>query len=967
MIVFNSLELIKNHLMARARLDIVIPAMKLQSLRNSVLLVALALAGQHSSAAVLQANRGKDWYQAGVPGGIPNVTTIYTSFSPGASASQINTALANCPSNQVVFLNAGTYDMGGSRISIRKDGVVLRGATNAQGFATTILNNTDIQMSRGQWPSANWGSLSSKGIVSGLTEGSTAITLDSTPGVDFKVGDVFMIDQLDDGVNVTTSSVTWAHRPNRSYCFVALCTGISGNTVSFQPPLLGEYWSTARTPQAFGWSSTFGPTLKNAGLENVDVNPNGNNYNMMMGPAWACWARNVRTTGWPSSGGSAGFRMTYSAQCSLEWSIFHDLGVVTSSSYAVYPVVVTGCAVEGNIFTNLALAMPCISAVGCSFSYNYGTGPYAYSPSSWFAEYLFPHGGHTHDTLYEGNCVEGPIYMDSVFGGNNSRIAIVRNRISGYAPGKSGNCTPITLEGNMDNFSILGNVLGDTRYHTSYGQMVGIATGCIGTLKLGNYNTVNGGVNVAEVLPIGDTIAASYRYASKPSWFGNLPWPSFALASSSTTLLAATNHPAGYRSIMGKNPPGGPVNNPPLVSASVSTNSGRAPLTVNFFSTGSSDPEGAALTYSWNFGDGTAASTAANPSHTYSTSGTFTARLTVSDGVNTSVSSDIPITVTAAGSNYPPTVTISSSVTAGAVPLAVIFSSTASDPEGSPLSYAWNFGDGTSSTAANPSHTFQAAGSYPVILTVSDGTNSVASSPLTIAVAAAGSGLQAAYSFEEGAGATVGDVSGKGNVGTATGVSWTTSGRYGKAIGLGSGALVTVSNSPSLSLSTAMTLEVWVYPTNLTAEWRNLIMKPNGSPSDANPSYVLSGTSPATVPTAFISPASANLQAPAPLPLNTWSHIAVTYDGTKMSYYLNGVLSASSSISGAITASSDALTIGGNVYSGQNWKGFIDEVRIYNRALSAAEIVADMNTPLVGTNPPPSAPAAPQGLRVISP
>ena len=67
---------------------------------------------------------------------------------------------------------------------------------------------------------------------------------------------------------------------------------------------------------------------------------------------------------------------------------------------------------------------------------------------------------------------------------------------------------------------------------------------------------------------------------------------------------------------------------------------GPTPLTVNFSSAGSSDPEGQPLTYSWNFGDGTT-STQANPSHTYTVAGPYQARLTVSDGVNSTLSTPI--------------------------------------------------------------------------------------------------------------------------------------------------------------------------------------------------------------------------------------------------------------------------------------------------------------------------------------
>jgi hypothetical protein len=83
------------------------------------------------------------------------------------------------------------------------------------------------------------------------------------------------------------------------------------------------------------------------------------------------------------------------------------------------------------------------------------------------------------------------------------------------------------------------------------------------------------------------------------------------------------------------------------------------------------------------------------------------------------------------------------------------------------------------------------------------------------------------------------------------------------------------------------------------------------------------------------------------LPTNAWTHIAVTYDGANMRFYVNGVQVRAVLRSGAIAATGGALHIGGNdVWGGEFFKGLIDEVRVYNRALSAAEIAADMNAPL---------------------
>jgi PKD repeat protein len=172
-------------------------------------------------------------------------------------------------------------------------------------------------------------------------------------------------------------------------------------------------------------------------------------------------------------------------------------------------------------------------------------------------------------------------------------------------------------------------------------------------------------------------------------------------------------------------------NQPPVVIASANPTNGAPPLTVNFSSAGSSDPEGAPLTYSWTFGDG-GTSTAANPTHTY-VAGAYSARLSVSDGTNTTTSSAINIHVSAV--NQPPVAVASVTTTNGEAPLTVTFSSAGSfDPEGATLTYNWTFGDGGTSTVANPAHTYTVTGLFDAKLTVSDGVNTNQSPAVPIAV-----------------------------------------------------------------------------------------------------------------------------------------------------------------------------------------------------------------------------------------
>src|SRR5581483_11006982 len=97
--------------------------------------------------------------------------------------------------------------------------------------------------------------------------------------------------------------------------------------------------------------------------------------------------------------------------------------------------------------------------------------------------------------------------------------------------------------------------------------------------------------------------------------------------------------------------------------------------------------------------------------------------------------------------------------------------------------------------------------------------------------------LVAAYAFEEGSGSSVSDASGRGNTGTIQNATWTTAGKYGKGLAFnGATARVTVPDATSLHLTTGMTLEAWVNPSDVTSAWRDVIYK-------GNDNYFLEATS----------------------------------------------------------------------------------------------------------------------------
>jgi PKD repeat protein len=177
-----------------------------------------------------------------------------------------------------------------------------------------------------------------------------------------------------------------------------------------------------------------------------------------------------------------------------------------------------------------------------------------------------------------------------------------------------------------------------------------------------------------------------------------------------------------------------PVNQPPTAVATADVTSGDAPLAVNFTGSGSSDSDGTIASYAWAFGDG-ATSSAANPSHSYTAAGTYLATLTVTDNGGATDSASVTITVTDPTVNQPPTAVATADVTNGEAPLMVFFNgSGSSDADGMLISYAWEFGDGNSTTGATAFNTYTVAGTYVATLTVTDNEGATATDSITITV-----------------------------------------------------------------------------------------------------------------------------------------------------------------------------------------------------------------------------------------
>jgi hypothetical protein len=238
--------------------------------------------------------------------------------------------------------------------------------------------------------------------------------------------------------------------------------------------------------------------------------------------------------------------------------------------------------------------------------------------------------------------------------------------------------------------------------------------------------------------------------------------------------------------------------------------------------------------------------------------------------------------------------------------------------------------------------------------------NTTTSAVVTVTVSNAIPNLVVAYSFDEGTGTSASDSSGNNLAGTITAATWTTSGRYGKALTFnGTSALVTIADHALLDLTTGMTLEAWVYPTALTG-YRTVMLKER--PGDL--AYALYANEDVARPSVWVTAGTlASAAGTSALAVNTWTHLAATYDGATLRFFVNGTQVASQARTGSLFVSGNPLRIGGNSVWGEYFAGRIDEVRIYSRALSTAEIQTDMNTAV----PPPVVDGTAPAVAITSP
>ena len=519
---------------------------------------------------IIDQSRATDWSQAGIPAGIPTRTTLCATLNSGATAAQINSAIAACPSGQVVFLNAGTYNLSGA-ITIARSNVTLRGAGPDQtklvfSSGSGCGNTTSVVCVRGsgQWSGAPdnltaW--------TANYAQGTTVITLGSVANL--SVGQVLILDQLDD-----------ASDPGNIYvCGTLACSsegqasggGRGGNhaqmqfaevkaintatrQVTISPGLYMPNWRASQSPSAW-WANTL---AQNVGIENLllDNRTAGAGSITVFFNAYKSWMKNIASIG---GGARSHVDMQWSSNLVVRDSYFWG-SAGASLSYGIETWMSGNALVENNIFQHVTGSLLVGAGEGSVWSYNYATDIYSTNPS-----WLYPSGSE-HDpgtsmNLYEGNIL--PSLMEDTVHGTHNLGTYFRNRLTGVDGAHTLQTVPFLLQSYSRYANFLGNVLGTAGYHNNYQAIYGgSATNCdksiynlgwggtqcgtgvgndaltVNTLmRWGNYDTVTGAArwNASEVpsglslygnaVPANQNLPASFYLSSKPSFWGARPWP----------------------------------------------------------------------------------------------------------------------------------------------------------------------------------------------------------------------------------------------------------------------------------------------------------------------------------------------------------------------------------------------------------------------------------------------------------
>ena len=199
----------------------------------------------------------------------------------------------------------------------------------------------------------------------------------------------------------------------------------------------------------------------------------------------------------------------------------------------------------------------------------------------------------------------------------------------------------------------------------------------------------------------------------------------------------------------------------------------------------------------------------------------------------------------------------------------------------------------------------------------------------------AGADLIGYWPLDEGAGATVADVSGKGHHGFfAEGTPEWVEGKFGKALKFNGSNKVEIPDHPDFHMEDAVSVALWAQPEGDQPDYAKLFCK---NKTSEYPYAIQYDTSQRVRPTVYASGRTDGTRLPN-FP-GEWGHLCMTYDGSTLIMYKDGEEAGRTGASGKLQQNNLSLSIGGRLnYSGHDFVGIIDDVRLYNHALTAEEV-----------------------------
>jgi len=476
----------------------------------AILLLPCAAHGQAWSG-IVASSRAIDWSSAGVPGGIPTRTVICSTISPeGTSGSpvaptDVNSAIAACPSGEVVKLSAGNFYFSACVTWNGASNVTVRGAGADQTFVYIVGNDTcteglgaafDMGNGVASYPGdtfhttyANW--------TAGYSVGTSSITLSTTSGL--AIGDTIILDQCDDGFsgggsgnstcgtgsatdtgNVWTCTVqnvcsvspaSGGGRTNRSQQQMVLVTNIVGSVVTISPGLYMPNWRTGQSPMAL-WPST-GTPAKGNGVENLSIDMLGESgqsqsAGVLLFGAYGSWVTGVRFVSTVRNG----VWLYQAAHCTIANNYMYGTQNAVSESYGIEHFIGSDNLIENNIGQHVTTPLLANgSDAGDVWAYNFDTDNYYIGAVGWMMAGAQQHAAGTGMDLYEGN--QGSGFLSDVIHGTHNLTTLFRNDYSGWQPSCDGQSCTLEVTATQNQligryFNYIGNVLGTSGVHNVY-------------------------------------------------------------------------------------------------------------------------------------------------------------------------------------------------------------------------------------------------------------------------------------------------------------------------------------------------------------------------------------------------------------------------------------------------------------------------------------------------------------------